>query len=401
MPNRKINVMQLILNLDIGGAQEVVRTLVDYLDSDACVSVVCTFRDGPLRRDIEQLGVKVEVLPDRHHSIVAFPLFIIEMVRIWRALVGLIDKYDIDLVQTHLLRTLDFLVLLLRYRTRLRVVLWTFHNAIFVLAEKDLPNLKWLLKPKIFTHNLLYRLTAPLVDSFIAVSDEVNDAMVEVIGPIQDKITVICNGVDVKRYRQPVDRGSVRGRLGLDASVHLIAVVATLKEQKGHRYLVEAMSTIVSQNSNVHALFIGDGALKAELQAQVNRLNLGEHIHFLGSRHDVPELLAASDLFVLPSLWEGLSIALLEAMAASKPIVGTAVSGTTQVMIPDKTGLIVPPGDSQALANAITDLLSDPVRAQAMGEAAYQHVEDCYGAQKQADEHLALYQRLLARASAS
>jgi len=391
----KLNVMQIILNLDIGGAQEVVRTLVEYLASDDCLPVVCSFKDGPLRQDIERLGIRVEVLPPRRYSIVAFPLFVVDMIRIWWSLARLVKKYDIDVVQTHLLTILDFLVLLVRYTTRLRVVLWTFHSANFVIAERHLPKYKWLLKPKRYAHHLLYRLTSCLVNGFIAVSDEVKEAMMEIIGPIQDKITVIHNGVDVKRYGHLVDKTRVQSQLGLGDNARLIAVVGTLGEPKGHRYLVEAMATVAPQYPDVHVLFIGDGHLKEELQAQVESLNLGQWVHFLGNRHDVPDLLAASELFVLPSLWEGLSMALLEAMAAGKPIVATAVSGTTQVMIPGETGLVVPPRDSRALAEAIIQLLSNPAQAQMMGQAARQHVKMNFSAQKQADEHLVLYHSLL------
>lgn len=392
---RKLNVMQIILNLDTGGAQEVVRTLAEYLASEDCLPVVCSFRDGPLRQDIQRLGIKVEVLPSRRYSIVAFPLFVVDMIRIWWSLVKLVKKYDTDVVQTHLLRILDFLVLLLRYTTRLRVVLWTFHSANFVIAERHLARYKWLLKPKRYAHHLLYRLASRLVNGFIAVSDEVKEAMVEIIGPIQDKITVIRNGVDVKRYGQPVDKARVQSQLGLEANARLIAVVGTLREPKGHRYMVEAMATVAPQHPDVHVLFVGEGHLREELRAQVEKLNLGQWVHFLGNRNDVPDLLAASELFVLPSLWEGLSMALLEAMAAGKPIVATAVSGTTQVMIPGKTGLVVPPRDSRALADAVIQLLSNPAQAQMMGQAARQHAKMNFSAQKQADEHLVLYHSLL------
>jgi starch synthase (maltosyl-transferring) len=408
MEKPKLRVMQIILNLDVGGAQEVVRTLVKYLASDDCVPVVCTFKDGPLRQEIERLGVKVEVLPPRRYSVIALPLFVIDMVRIWRALARLVRKHNVDVVQTHLLRSLDFLVLCLRYTTPVRAVLWTFHNAKFALSEIELPRYKWLLAPKNYLHHLLYRLASPLVDGFVAVSNEVQEAMVDTIGPIGDRITIICNGVDVNRYGGPVDRASIRGQLGLKASARLIAVVATLKEQKGHRYLVEAMRIVVSghrasrpaSRPDVHTLFIGDGVLRAQLQDQVKRLHLDQHVHFLGNRHDVPELLAASDLFVLPSLWEGLAMVLLEAMASAKPIVATSVSGTNQVMIPNETGLVVPPGDAQALAEAILQLLSDPGQARTIGQAAKQHVQARYSARKQAEEHLALYRRLLARSTA-
>ena len=126
-------------------------------------------------------------------------------------------------------------------------------------------------------------------------------------------------------------------------------------------------------------------------------MDVSEHVHFLGVRSDVPDILAVADLFVLASLWEGLSIALLEAMASGKPIVATAVSGTTQVMTHGETGLIIPPGDARALADAISQLLSDPLLGQTMAQAARKHVEIYFSAQKQADEYLALYHFLLQR----
>jgi glycosyltransferase involved in cell wall biosynthesis len=388
--------MHVISNLNIGGAQEVVRTLVEYLlASGDCQPVVCTFQDGPLRREIEQAGVPVEVLPQRRYSIVALPLFIADMVRIWKSLAALVEKHHIDVVQTHLLRSLDFLVLLLLHTTDLRVVLWTFHSARFDLTAARLRKHKWLLIPKRYSHRWLYRLASHLVGGFIAVSDQVRQAMLETIGPIQDKIIVIYNGVDVKRYGRPVDRAAIRKQLGVEVNSPLIVVVATLREPKGHRYLIEAAATIVPKYPDLGVLFVGDGDLREKLQAQVQELNLGDHIRFLGNRSDVAELLAASDLFVLPSLWEGLPMSLLEAMASGLPIVATEVSGTVRVMAPDQTGILVPPGDSQRLAQAIERLLSDSALAQAMGAAARRRVAAEFSAQKQADEHLALYRRLL------
>jgi glycosyltransferase involved in cell wall biosynthesis len=124
-------------------------------------------------------------------------------------------------------------------------------------------------------------------------------------------------------------------------------------------------------------------------------LSLDKHVHFMGNRQDVPDLLAASDIFVLPSLWEGLSMALLEAMASGLPIVASAVSGTVQVITHNETGLLVPPGDVSGLVEAIAAILNDPHRAQALGVAAQEHVVREFSAQKQAQEHLALYRRLL------
>lgn len=393
MSNRSLKVMHLILNLDIGGAQEVVRTLVEHLALDACLPIVCTFNDGPLRQDIEQLGIKVEVLPGRRYSVLAFPWFVADILRIYRSLVRLINEYEIDVIQTHLLTTLDFLVLALKYTTSVRVVLWTFHSFNFELAEDELPKHKWLLKPKRHVHRQLYRLTSSLTNGFVAVSNEVKAAMVKIIGAdVQDKIIVICNGVNVKRYGHAGNREQVRTQLGFDKDARLIAMVGTLKKVKGHRYMIEAMASLVPQYPDLHLILVGDGELREELQTQVKKLGLCQHIHFLGNRSNVAELLEASDYFVLPSLWEGLSMALLEAMITGLPTVASEVSGTVQVITPGETGVLVPPGDIPGLIAALTQLLSDPAQAQRLGQAAKQYVQANFSAQKQANEHLALYQ---------
>jgi len=391
----KLNVMQVILNLDLAGAQEVVRTLVEHLQANGCTVTVCAFRDGPMRSEIEKLGVKVEILRHPRYKGVFSLMFLTGMLRIRRELARLIETHNIDIVQTHLLDLFDFLIPTLRYDTNLRLVLWTIHNVNFLPTTMR----HWLLKPKRFVYRLLYRLMAGKVDGFIAVSDEVCQSLIRQIGPIQNKVITIPNGVDVKRYERPGNKAALCDQLGLEANSRLVATVGRLTAQKGHRYLIDAATTILSAHPDTYFLFIGDGELKDELQSQVQKAGLSRHVHFLGNRDDVPDLLAAVDLFVLPSLWEGLSIALLEAMAAGKPIVATAVSGTIQVMISGQTGLVVPLGDSGALADAIIQLLSAPAQAQAMGQAAKQHVKVNFSAQKQANEHLALYRHLLAQLS--
>jgi glycosyltransferase involved in cell wall biosynthesis len=170
-----------------------------------------------------------------------------------------------------------------------------------------------------------------------------------------------------------------------------MALVGTLKPQKGHRFAIEAARSVVPRFPQLHLLFVGDGAERAGLQALAAESGVGEHIHFLGSRDDVPELLASCDSFVLPSLWEGLPMALIEAMASGLPVIATEVSGTRQVMLHGETGLLVPPGDAAALAGAMGALLSEPATAQAMGAAARRRVETAFSAQRQAEDHVALY----------
>ena len=156
-------VMQVISNLEIGGAQEVVRTLAENLEKVGCKSVVVTFKDGALRAGIERLGIPVEILPARRYGVTAFPQFIRDMLRTRRALLGLLKKYNVDVIQTHLLRSLDFMVLSLRVQTKAQIF-WTFHNARFDLREEHLAQYKWLFKPKRWGYHTLYSLGARRVN---------------------------------------------------------------------------------------------------------------------------------------------------------------------------------------------------------------------------------------------
>ena len=385
--------MHIISNLETGGAQEVVRTLAAYLPEAGCRVVVCTFKDGPLRHAIEALGVAVEVLPRRRASVLNLPGFLRDMLRIRRALLALVARHNVTIIQTHLLRVLDFLVLSLRLHIPQLLIFWTIHNYNFALRKDQLPRHRWLLGPKRLIYRLLYRLGAHWVDGFVAVSGEVAPAIVQTIGPVQRKISVICNGVDVQRYMQPVDRSAIRRQLNLPEDARLLIVVGTLKTQKGHRYLLAALPEVIAQCPDLHLLIVGDGELRADLTQHIQTLGLDSHVRLLGNRQDVPALLAASDYFVLPSLWEGLPMALIEAMAGGLPVIATEVSGTRQVMIDGTTGLLVPPGDVAQLRVALLQLATNPDLARSMGAAAQQRVLTAFSAHKQAAEHVALYRR--------
>ena len=192
--------MQIVRNLDIGGGQEVVRTLAENLNLIGCSVIVCSFKDGPLRREIENLGIQVVLLPDRNHSILAIPSFIKEMSHIRNSLSELVDRYNINVVQTHLLRILNLPTISLMAMHPNLLVYWTFHNTRFTLRKDHLRSHKWMLKPKKWFYKWLDLYASTRVSGFIAVSSEVKQAMIQDIGSIGEKITVIPNGVDLRRY---------------------------------------------------------------------------------------------------------------------------------------------------------------------------------------------------------
>lgn len=385
---RPLGVLQLVGNLDVGGAQQVVVTLSKYLARSGHRPVVATFRDGPLRSDIEQLGIPVVVLGRRKGSVLAVHHFIGGMLRTRRALAELVARHDIDVIQTHLLRSLDFLVATLRRTHGRPLVYWTFHNYNFMLRREHLPNHQWLLRPKQLAYRWLYRLLSRRVSGLVAVSDEVRESILQEIGGVGAKIVIIPNGVDVDLFGDTADRDRLRSELGAHPDDFVMAMVATFKRQKGHVHLVEAMARVHPSHPEARVFLVGDGELREDMTAKVEEAGLSGTIHFLGSRRDVAALLAASDCFVLPSLWEGLPIALLEAMASGLPCIATHVSGTEQVVVPGVTGLLVPPGDSTAFAAAIGDVLADRRRAGEMGAAGRRRVQSDFSAERQAGDHV-------------
>lgn len=391
----KYRVMQVILDLELAGAQEVVHILAKYLQRNHCEVVVCAFQDGPMRQKIEDLGVPVELLSRPQHSIVNLPIFLWEMWQIRQKLLALVATYQVDIIQTHLLEVLDFVCLSLRGHHQVKLVLWTVHNIEMLPTYPGV-----LLSAKRVVYRWLYRYLAHKVDHFIAVSDEVNRAIVREMGSqVASQVETISNGVDTELFGSLNSQSAIREALDLSDESPLILTIGRLTEQKGQRFLIEAAAQVLSNNPHVHFLFVGQGELKERLIHQAKQTGFEKNFHFLGLRKDIPELLATADLFVLPSLWEGLSIALLEALAAAKPVIATAVSGTQQLITSDINGIVVPPSDSTALAQAILSLLDDPDKAQSLGQAARAHIIENYSAKKQVEQSITLYNRLMPQLS--
>jgi glycosyltransferase involved in cell wall biosynthesis/Ser/Thr protein kinase RdoA (MazF antagonist) len=400
-----ITVLQVTPNLEVGGAQENLRTMARYLPEVGCPTVVCTFDDGPLRREIEQLGVSVEVLPSRRHGVTALPLFAWEMRQLRQQMLEVIARQGADVVQTRGLGTLDFLVATLalarpwsrRFSRRAPLsnrvrVWWTIENVRFMVRPEHMGRHgRWLLHLKRAAHRVLYNAGARVVDGIIVVSDETEQSFRKAVGYTGNKIHVVTNAADIARFAATRDCGSLREELGLAAGDHVMTMVGTFKRQKGHGVLIAALRPIVAEYPELHVLLVGEGELEPAVRHEVAAAGLTSCVHFLGTRRDVEALLGASDSFVLPSLWEGLSVALVEAMAAGLPVIATAVSGTRQVMIDGTTGWLVPPGDTTALTRAIRALLCDPARAAAMGAAARMRVGADFDAVDQATQLARLF----------
>jgi glycosyltransferase involved in cell wall biosynthesis len=213
--------------------------------------------------------------------------------------------------------------------------------------------------------------TCWMVDRHVCVSRDVAAFSADTGRLPADKISVIPNGVDAAELAS-ASRADLTP-LGIPTGARTLLFVGRLDPQKGPFLLLMSVKDLLPIYPELHVLFVGDGPLREELRAWVQRAGLESRIHFAGRRNDVPSLLRAADLFVLPSAWEGLPNVLLEAMAAGVPVIATAVEGVSDLLVDHETGLMVPPNSPRDLAGAITVLLASPLQSRKMAESA-QHV---------------------------
>ena len=239
------------------------------------------------------------------------------------------------------------------------------------------------------------RALARFTDLSLAVSQGVKDYLVSAIGLNAAKVRVVANGVDIAALDAARAGETVRQELGLPEGTPVIGLVGRLDHWgKGHKELFTAMASLKNRYP-VHALIVGGGRREEEVRQMAENLGLAGQVHFLGSRQDVPDLLQAMDIFVLPSYSEGLSLALLEAMAAGLPVIVSAVGGNPEVVTDGETGLIIPPRDAQVLAQALERLLGDPTLAKKLGKNARRHVEANYSLERLGQEINAIYEKLV------
>ncbi len=363
-------VLHVINTSEEGGGARHLFQLVSRLDSRAFAPIVATTDHGPLVGRLEALNVGVVDVDMMRGRTDPRPV-----VRLRRLL-----RRGFDLVHLHGTRAGFFGALaLVGVEPRPRVI-YTVHC---LSCRRRAP------APVRSFFARVERFIAGRADRVIAVSERDGCFGVEhgIFPP--DRTISIPNGVDFAMFPASMPQPFCRPERAE------IVTIARLVRQKGIRFLVEAARHVVDGHRAARFTVFGDGPERRTLEAQAARLGLGERLRFAGMATDVVSDLGSCDLFVLPSLWEGMPISLMEAMAAGRPVIATAVSGSSELVIDGETGTLVPPGDAPALAGAIDALLRDRAAALAMAAAGRERVRRSFSIERMVWATADIYRELL------
>lgn len=361
----------MINSLAVGGAERMLCDLATRLDSDRFqVEVICLYKGGTFAPLLERGNVAFRALGlDKRY-----------LPRNWLETWLGLRHADADVVHTHLPAS-NWYGLPAAYLCRVPVRISHLHN---VYSQ-------WSAKPR-----ALDRATRRCATLSVACSEAVRD-FARGLGYGEAKLRVIPNGVETAPFEELPDRNDARRELGLPDRGPVLIYVASLYEHKGHSHLLEAMTHVRREFPHAQLLLVG-GATEERTQAvraMVEGLGLTDSVRLLGKREDVPRLLAASDLFVMPSLREGFGISLLEAGAAALPVVASSAGGIVDVVEDGVNGVLVPPGDQGRLAEALLELLRDPSRMHRLGQAARRRVNERFALKRTVPQFEELYLELL------
>lgn len=234
----------------------------------------------------------------------------------------------------------------------------------------------------------------------VAISPAVRDRLIAAHVP-ERNIRVITSAVDPNRLQPSVGRSALRNAEGIDGDTPCLLILASLVRRKGIDVLLDAFAKLSGDGRNAVLWIAGDGPERASLERRASELGIGARVRFLGRRDDTADLLAACDVFVLPSRREGLGVAALEAMAAARPVVATDVGGLGETVVHERTGLLVPPEDPVALGAAIDRLTGDPSLRERLGAAGPARVREGFTANQMVDAYVRLYREVLDERSRS
>ena len=370
-----LRVFYVIDSFDLGGAQRQLLELVRHLDPHEFHVVVCPI--WPLKNlepDYVQTGVEVTQIYKRHRYDFTVAFRLAQKMR----------QFKPDIVHTWLFTG--------GLWGRLAAIL--ANAPIIVVGERTmLPDQKY---PIYFWP--INKILGHWTDQ-ITVNCQFGMDIFYNKGFKKAKLHLIHNGVDTERFRWNVNtpsiRTAMREKLGIAENMPVVSMVGRLTEQKGQEVFLKAIKIVIESGTDVRCLLIGDGEDREKLRAFSASLNITDKVLWLGKRMDIPELLSASDIFVLSSNWEGMPNVILEAMASELPVVATNVPGTAELLLDGITGFLVSIGDSDALAERLLILTRDPGLGKCMGKAGRDFCEKEFSLEQMVTNTSALYGRLV------
>ena len=373
-----------VMSADLwAGAEVQVATVASYLvRRPDVVLTAALFNDGPLANELDRLGVPVAVVRESETS----------APRMVEALTRLLRTHAVDIVHTH------------RYKdTILGAAAAKMAGVPFLIRTvhgRSEPMRGWR-RMKYQAYNTIDRTVLRwCANGMVAVSQTVAHDL-EPIGSAHAPVVSLPNGIDLDKVRPSRFRCDVRHALGAAVDTPVIGIVGRLSRVKGHAHFLEAARLMLDADPRSIFLIVGEGELMDELKRLATRLGVHHACQFLGARADVYDLVSAMDLFVMPSLDEGIPMALLEAMALRAPVVASAVGGIPEVLIDGETGVLVPPGRPDLLAAACLELLADRCRAHTMAARARAVVEKQFSHETNGERLVDLYRRVIARGPAA
>ena len=295
-------------------------------------------------------------------------------------LLRLLDSEKIDIIHAQL-QDANIMAAAAHFRTGIPVVT-TRH-----LIGDDVQNWRRRLR-----NHIEHFATRHGIARVIGVSNATRDNYARMLNLPASRLQTVYNGIDLQRFGPAADKATTRAQLGLPAAGPLVTFVGVLRPGKGHDVCIEAARHL----PDVQFLLVGDGKPPFRAMLEENAKGLEDRVHFLGQRMDVPAILSASDMLILPSDSEALPTVLIEAGASALPAIATTVGGCGEIVQDGKTGLLIPPQDPAALVAAINKLAADPALAEQMGQAAYQFVHEQFTLPGQAEALTQLYETVVA-----
>ena len=375
-----MRVLHVVGDSRFGGGVFMVGSIADMAKGLGWeVDVLAT--DPLVQASFKRHGIGIVNLDSIHR-----PIDPIDDYRAYRILRKYLELHPYDIVHTHTSKA-GVLGRRAAYHANVPAILHTVHGFAFHEESRFLSTL---------AYSTIERIASRWCDAIVTVSD-FHKRWAENLGIAPPpKIHSIPNGMDPERVRALTCRDVVRVSLGLSFDDICILSVGRLARQKGLAYLLNAVPLLDrSIAAKCKVFLVGEGEMKGMLEHQSRRLRIQSKVNFLGFRRDIGDLLSAADIVALPSLWEGLSIALLEAMAAGKPIVTTSIGSNVEVVSDDVEAMIVPPKDPQCLADAVTRLALDRDKRERLGAAARKRFENNYTLSRMQDGYRELYLSLV------